>query len=124
MEVWKDIVGYEGKYQVSNLGYIKSLEMWTGDKYIKRDKILRGSLSNNGYLYVSLCKGGKAKKYKVNRLVAQAFIENPYNLPITNHIDGDKTNNCVDNLEWTTQSENLKHSYRTGLRKAVAYKIY
>lgn len=124
MEVWKDIVGYEGKYQVSNLGYIKSLEMWTGDKYIKRDKILRGSLSNNGYLYVSLCKGGKAKKYKVNRLVAQAFIENPYNLPITNHIDGDKTNNCVDNLEWTTQSENLKHAYRTGLRKAVAYKIY
>lgn len=124
MEVWKDIVGYEGKYQVSNLGYIKSLEMWTGDKYIKRDKILRGSLSKNGYLYVSLCKGGKAKKYKVNRLVAQAFIENPYNLPITNHIDGDKTNNCVDNLEWTTQSENLKHAYRIGLRKAVAYKIY
>lgn len=124
MEVWKDIVGYEGKYQVSNLGYIKSLEMWTGDKYIKRNKILRGSLNKNGYYYVSLSKDGKVKKYKVNRLVAQAFIDNPYNLPITNHIDGDKTNNCASNLEWTTQSENLKHAYRTGLRKIVSYKNY
>ena len=119
MEEWRDIKGYEGKYQVSNLGYIKSLLMWTGDKYIKRDKILRRQLNKNGYLYVSLSINGKVKKFKVNRLVAETFIDNPYNLPITNHKDGDKTNNCVNNLEWCNYSDNLKHAYKLGLRKTV-----
>lgn len=119
MEIWKDIKGYEGKYQVSTLGYVKSLVMWTGDKYIKRDKILRGVLYKNGYMYVGLSKDGKVKRFKVNRLVAEAFIDNPYNLPVTNHKNGDKTNNTVGNLEWTSYSENLKHAYKTGLRKSV-----
>ena len=124
MEIWKDIKGYEGQYQVSNLGYIKSSYMWTGDKYIKREKILRNVLYKNGYLYVSLSKDGKVKRFKVNRLVAEAFIENPYNLPITNHKDGDKTNNCVSNLEWCTYGENLSHAYKTGLRKSTHIKNY
>lgn len=122
MEIWKDIKGYEGKYQVSNLGNVKSSWMWTGDKYIKREKILRNILYKNGYLYVSLSKDGKVKRFKVNRLVAEAFIDNPYNLPITNHKDGDKTNNCVSNLEWCTHSENLSHAYKIGLRKSIHIK--
>lgn len=124
MEIWKDIKGYEGKYQVSNLGYVKSLMMWTGDRYIRRDKILRGLLNKNGYLYVSLSKDGKVERFKVNRLVAEAFIDNPYNLPITNHKDGNKLNNVTDNLEWCTYSDNLKHAYKKGLRKSVHIRNY
>lgn len=119
MEEWKDIKGYEGKYQISSLGNVKSLISWTGDKYIKRDKILRGVLNKNGYLYVGLSKDGKVKKEKINRLVAEAFIDNPYALPVTNHKDGNKQNNCVSNLEWCSYSDNLKHAYKTGLRKSI-----
>ena len=122
MEIWKDIEGYENKYQISNLGNVKSLETWTGDKYIKREKILKNMVYGNGYYYVCLSKNGKVKKYKVNRLVAQAFIPNPENKPFTNHIDGDKLNNNVDNLEWCTQSENMKHASKMGLRKYVSYR--
>ena len=122
MEIWEEIKGYEGKYRVSNLGNVKSLWMWTGDKYIRRDKLLRGVLNKNGYLYVSLSKNGQVKRFKVNRLVAEAFIDNPYNLPITNHKDGNKTNNCVNNLEWCTYSENLSHAYKIGLRKSIHIK--
>ena len=122
MEIWKDIEGYENKYQVSNLGNVKSLETWTGDKYIRREKILKNMVYGNGYYYVCLSKNGKVKKYKVNRLVAQAFIPNPDNKPFTNHIDGDKLNNNVDNLEWCTQSENMKHASMIGLRKYVSYR--
>ena len=74
MEIWKDIRRYEGKYQVSNLGNVKSLWMWTGDKHIRRDKILRGRLNKNGYYYVSLSKEGKVKQFKVNRLVAEHLL--------------------------------------------------
>ena len=122
MEIWKDIEGYENKYQISNLGNVKSLETWTGDKYIWREKILKNMVYGNGYYYVCLSKNGKVKKYKVNRLVAQAFIPNPDNKPFTNHIDGDKLNNNVDNLEWCTQSENMKHASMIGLRKYVSYR--
>lgn len=122
MEEWKDIKGYEDKYQVSNYGRIKSLWMWTGDKYIKREKILSNILSGNGYFYVALSKDGSVKRFKVNRLVAEAFIDNPYNFPITNHKDGDKQNNKVSNLEWCSHSENLRHAYKMGLRKSVHIK--
>ncbi len=122
MEIWKDIVGYENKYQVSNLGNIKSLETWTGDKYIKREKLLKNILYGNSYYYVSLSKNGKVKRFKVNRLVAQAFIPNPKNKPQVNHIDGNKLNNKADNLEWCTQSENMKHASMFGLRKYVSYR--
>ena len=96
-EEWRDIKGYEEKYQVSNLGRVKSLK----DRYGNyREKILKYSKNNRGYLTVSLCKNSKVKLFTVHRLVAQAFIENSNNYPEVNHKDENKENNRVDNLEW------------------------
>lgn len=98
-EIWKDIEGYEDDYQVSNLGRVKSLpkKCWNGKGYWFRDgRILIPIKSKKGYLNVWCRK----RIFKVHRLVANAFIPNPQNLPQVNHIDGDKTNNCVTNLEW------------------------
>ena len=105
MEQWKDIPGYEGLYQVSTLGRIK------GNRGIKSLRIDKG-----GYLTVWLCKCSAQKNYKAHRLVAIAFIPNPENKATVNHIDGNKQNNCVENLEWATHSENINHANRTGLR--------
>ena len=92
-EIWKDIDGYNGKYQVSNYGRVKSL------KYGK-EKILIQVKMKNGYLYVNLYKEGKVKTCRVHRLVCQAFLDNPNGYTCVNHKDECKTNNCVDNLEW------------------------
>ena len=101
MEIWKDVVYFEGLYQVSNLGRVKSLNYSrTG-----REKVLKPS-KTNGYLQVYLYKEGKSKRFSIHRLVAFAFIPNPNNLPIVNHKDEDKSNNCVDNLEWCTVAYN------------------
>ena len=119
-EVWKDIEGYEGLYQVSTCGNIKSLARIVhsekrGDYKIK-EKILKQSDTTTGYKKVELCKDNeKRKSFKVHRLVAQAFIPNPNNKPEVNHIDGNKINNNIDNLEWVTSSENSIHAYETGL---------
>ena len=99
-EVWKDIEGYEGRYQVSNLGRVKRVT--TG-------RILKSCKNRGGYLYVNLCKQGVVSNKRIHRLVAQAFIPNPENKSDINHIDEDKTNNTVTNLEWTTRKENLNH---------------
>ena len=107
-EEWRDIKGYEGLYQVSNYGRIKSIK--------NNIKILNRSLDNYGYDKRTLSKYGKAKTFHTHRLVAEAFIPNLDNKPCVNHIDGNKLNNRVDNLEWCTASENLKHAYRTNLR--------
>lgn len=126
-EVWKDIKDYEGSYQVSNLGRIKRIALYTNQykKQWKSNKILNTNHTDlRGYCHVVLCKDGISHCYKVHRLVAQAFIPNPDNLPQINHIDGNKVNNSVDNLEWCTASENMYHSYRKLHRKsAVAKKI-
>ena len=98
----KDIEGYEGLYQVDNQGNVWSL------KFGKRRKLRAGVSS--GYLIVVLCKNGKPKTHKVHRLVAQAFISNPQNLPCINHKDECKTNNLVENLEWCTQRYNMLYS--------------
>lgn len=108
MEVWKDVVGYEGVYMVSNLGNVKSLN-WRG-LGIERNLYLKNH--NKGYLQVELASGGIKKMYMVHRLVASAFIENPNNLPQVNHKDEDKKNNKVDNLEWCDQQYNTLYSLR------------
>ena len=117
-EVWKDIEGYEGLYQVSNFGNIKSLPKVRHNgrgTYIQKEKILKPSNTSTGYKKIELCKDGKRKGFKVHRLVAIAFIPNPDNKPEVNHIDGNKINNNIDNLEWVTSSENTIHAYETGL---------
>ena len=114
-EVWKDIKGYEGLYQVSNLGNIKSLSRTTqGKKYgihKLKEKILRPSECNK-YYQVFLRKNNKSRVHYVHRLVGEAFIDNPNNYTDINHRDGNTHNNNVQNLEWCTRSENIKHSYR------------
>lgn len=117
-EVWKDIEGYEGLYQVSNMGRVKSLERYVNFKnYMKRvsERILVVSENRGGYLQVNLCKDGKAKGMRIHRIVAETFIPNHEGKRTVNHIDGNKKNNAVDNLEWATHKENLVHAYETGL---------
>ena len=104
-EIWKDIKGFEGKYKISNLGRVYS---------IKNNIILKQGYDGKKYSTVSLYNK-KQFHFKIHRLVAEAFIPNPDNLPQINHIDGNKQNNCVDNLEWCTCSHNIKEAYRLGL---------
>lgn len=105
-EIWKDIEGYEGLYQVSNLGRVKSFPR---NGTIKEERILKPN-KVGGYLQVALQNHKNRKYKKVHRLVAETFIPNLENKREVNHIDGDKTNNCVENLEWVTTSENQLHS--------------
>lgn len=110
-EIWKPVENYEGLYEVSNLGRIKSLErtVWNkGRGYYKTvpERILKPSNNGQGYLFVNLCKDGKMKNCRVHRLVGQAFIPNPNNLPQINHKDENKGNNMVENLEWCSSKYN------------------
>lgn len=105
-EVWKDIEGYEGLYKVSNLGNIHS---------IKSHYILKGSIDTMGYRIVNLSKNKTNKHFYIHRLVAKAFIPNPDNKPQVNHIDGNKLNNNITNLEWVTGKENIRHASKNNL---------
>lgn len=119
-EIWKDIKGFEGCYQVSNLGRIKSLprEIYNGKgHYTSTEKILSGHMITNGYLQVELKKDNKRNLKLIHCLVAEAFIPNLDNKPQVNHKNGNKTKNNVDNLEWCTNSENQIHAYYMGLSK-------
>jgi len=110
-EVWKDIVGYENMYQISNLGRVKSLARACGTsakKYTCVERILKPR-NICGYNSVMLYQNGKTKQFKCSRLVAQAFIPNPDNLPIVNHKDENKRNDCIDNLEWCTIKYNTNY---------------
>lgn len=106
-EIYKDIIGYEGLYQVSNKGNIKSLNY----NKTKKEKVLQ-PLNKEGYYRISLHKNAKAKWYNIHRLVAIAFIPNFENKPEINHINGIRNDNNITNLEWCTRSENTLHSFR------------
>ena len=110
MEEWRDVKGYEGLYQVSNKGRVKSLNRIDSRGNKVNEKILRPGKRNN-YLFVNLYKNGKRKLYDIHRLVAQAFLPNPDNLPVVNHKDENKLNNNVENLEWCTQAYNVNYSH-------------
>ena len=107
-EIFKDIEGYEGIYQVSNFGKIRKIKLG-------KERILRPCKDSRGYSVVSLFKNKTRKMHKMHRLIAIAFIPNPANKPQINHKDGNKLNNNLDNLEWNTALENVRHSFETGL---------
>lgn len=113
-EIWKDIVGYEGLYQVSNLGNVKRLKGYKGrgKGYIVEEHLIKPSINSNGYQNVVLCKNGKTKTFTMHRLVAIAFLYNSDNLPQVNHKDENKLNNCVDNLEWCDSKYNNNYGTR------------
>lgn len=115
-EIWKDIPGYIGMYQVSNLGHIKSIKR-SGTKGC----IMVPELSKDGYLRISLSKNGNYRKFGIHRLVAIVFIPNPFNFPIINHKNEIKTDNNVNNLEWCNYSYNAK--YGTAIEKNIKSKI-
>ena len=111
-EEWGDIENYKGLYQVSSWGNVKSLERmkWNGRGYYKiPERILKPQKNGRGYLQVVLCQDGKRKWHLIHRLVGQAFIPNPNNLPQINHISEDKEDNRISNLEWCTCKENINH---------------
>lgn len=129
-EIWKDIDGFEGIYQVSNLGNIKTLQRNIYRKktgklhYIQPEKLLNPSLLPIGYYYISMHNKGLQKVKSIHSLVANAFIPNPENKRTINHKDGNKLNNRVDNLEWNTDKENLNHALDTGLKKRYGVIAY
>ena len=111
-EEWRDVVGYEGLYQVSDQGRVRSFK-WNKERFLKP------SMDKDGYLLVTLCTGGKPKTLKVHRLVCEAFHENPENKLDVNHINENKTDNRACNLEWSTRKENCNHGTRN-VRMAIA----
>jgi len=115
MEEWRDVAGYEGFYQVSNTGKVRSVEHYDRFGRLYKQVELKPHASRNGYLMLHLKAGGKRKIALVHRLVACAFIPNPDNLSDVNHMDGNKANNNIDNLEWCTHSYNQCHAFANGL---------
>lgn len=125
-DIWKPVKNYEGLYEVSNKGQVKRLEHVIvdkiGRKYHKKERIMKGSPTGNGYLKVDLQDNkGKRKPLKVHRIVAEAFVPNPDNKPQVNHKNEIKTDNHVENLEWITAKENLNYGTRNErARKAIS----
>lgn len=119
-EIWKDISNYEGLYQISNLGRVKTLARkinCQGRIHNLKEKILKDAPDSAGYRLVVLCKNGTKKTHRIHRLVAEAFISNPDNKKLVNHKNLIKHDNNLSNLEWNTYRENLIHSYLNGRNK-------
>lgn len=126
-EIWKDIPGYEGYYQASNLGNIRSVERVVfcrpGVQRKVPSKVLaKNKAGNGGYYRVMISIKGKVKYVLVHILVALSFVDNPENKEQVNHINGNKLDNRAENLEWVTQSENMLHAYNLGLQKPKSVK--
>jgi hypothetical protein len=119
IEIWKDIPGYEGLYQVSNLGRVKSLPKWTKTKggalQLRKEKYLNSYISSTGYYRVHLSKDGISKQKTIHTIMSICFIPNTENKPCINHKNGIKTDNSIENLEWVTIRENTIHAYENGL---------
>ncbi len=117
-EIWKPVKDFEGLYEVSNLGNVRAkdriIDTATGPRHYKA-KNLVPEITNDGHYRVALCNAGRKQRIFVHRIVALAFIPNPNNYPVINHLDGNPANNNVNNLEWTTVQENTLHAYRIGL---------
>ena len=118
-EIWKNIKGYNGRYQISNNGNVRSLNYNNTNK----THLLAKTLTADGYYRIGLNKDKKQKRFFVHKLVAETFISNPNNFSIINHIDGNKLNNNVNNLEYCTQSHNIKEAYRLKLMKPRKLKV-
>lgn len=116
-EIWKDIPRYEGLYQVSNLGRVKSVDRFDNRNRYLKGKVMKQRLDKRGYFKVNLSNTGKKKLWFVHRLVAIAFIPNPYDFPVINHKDENPQNNNVDNLEWCTVKYNT--NYGTGIQRRI-----
>lgn len=110
MENWKNVKGYEGLYKISDGGNVFSL---------RSNRNLKPQVNTTGYLQLPLCVNGEKKLVCIHRLIAEHFIPNPDNKPQVNHIDGNKKNNQLDNLEWVTAHENMVHSHALGLNKSL-----
>ncbi|WP_304612688.1 NUMOD4 domain-containing protein [Paramuribaculum intestinale] len=119
-EEWRDIPGYDGLYQVSSLGRVKHLAVKAtpgSGRYAKTETIRKQNFMKNGYLVVDLYKDNIRKTWLVHRLVALTFIPNPDDLPYVNHIDSNRANCALSNLEWCTASQNIQHSYDANNRR-------
>jgi hypothetical protein len=119
-ETWRDIVNYEGIYKISNKGNVKSLARFRRNgingKYKQKERILKPGQYSNDYYFVYLCDNSKKKSCSIHRLIALAFIPNPLNKPHINHINGIRTDNKIENLEWCTRSENQLHAIKIGTK--------
>lgn len=123
LEIWKPVKGWKNFYEASNLGRVRSLDramVCFGSMFIKEGRILSPSTNHQGYQSVILSKTTKRKCCFVHRLVAIAFIPNPQRKPEVNHIEGNKADNRATSLEWVTESENIYHSWSSGLRRQTA----
>lgn len=120
-EIWKDVVGYEGLYQVSNLGRVKSYYSKNG-RITDAPRLISGKKDRDGYIEVRLCKNNVVRYTRVHRIVAVAFLHGDFSLQV-NHIDGDKSNNNANNLEFVTPKENVIHAHTTGLHKGCVTKV-
>lgn len=119
-EQWKDIQGWEDYYQISNLGCVRGKDRyvdWMNTKRFIKGEPLVPVLNTDGYYGVKLTRNNCATSYKIHRLVAEAFLDNPLSLPEVNHIDCNRTNNCLNNLEWITHNDNVAHSASKGKYK-------
>lgn len=121
VEVWKSVKGYEGLYEVSTFGRVKALSRTYTDKNGRvstiKERIMKQSIGNAGYWQTALRRNGVSSTTNIHRTLAETFVPNPDKKPFVNHIDGNKTNNEISNLEWVTHEENIKHAAKNGLMK-------